>query len=331
MNYTDSIQIRNAIEHANHVLIAVDANVDLDVFASSVALAGIASRLGTTCSVICSNELPEIYKGVYGADIVKVASTFADIERHIGTIDLIVVTDIGSLSQLGELYTHEAGRFESTPVVCLDHHVDNSIKYQLGILDPTAAANCEIVALVCEDLHYDLEEQVSTLLLGGIVADTRSYATSNVTPRTFRVAAWLTGQGGDVIYASRLAKAHSLQQLHLWGKSLAELSTICDGMVVCAIVTRKMLEEVGDSIGSTSGLVNLVDDMVDLSVSVLIREMPDGQIRISFRSHRKVDVNKVATRLGGGGHKYAAACRLNGVTVDQAKQIVENELRPLLK
>jgi phosphoesterase RecJ-like protein len=48
-------------------------------------------------------------------------------------------------------------------------------------------------------------------------------------------------------------------------------------------------------------------------ISIFMRETgSDGNIKISLRSRRGVNVCELAQKFGGGGHKYASGCRVNG-------------------
>jgi phosphoesterase RecJ-like protein len=47
-------------------------------------------------------------------------------------------------------------------------------------------------------------------------------------------------------------------------------------------------------------------------VSVFLREQPDGQVRISFRSKDGTDVAALAEQFGGGGHRAAAGATTEG-------------------
>ena len=51
-----------------------------------------------------------------------------------------------------------------------------------------------------------------------------------------------------------------------------------------------------------------------MEVAAAFREPEDGSRawRVSFRSRGNVDVSAIAQRFGGGGHKNAAGCAIEG-------------------
>ena len=69
---------------------------------------------------------------------------------------------------------------------------------------------------------------------------------------------------------------------------------------------------------------NLIDECQRISsveVAALFVEQKDSKFRCSLRSKGTVDVAKIASTFGGGGHKSAAGVTLAG-TLEQAKKII---------
>jgi len=62
----------------------------------------------------------------------------------------------------------------------------------------------------------------------------------------------------------------------------------------------------------TEGLIDLVRTDGASDVAAVLKQQPEGGYKVSLRSKGATDVGQLATRLGGGGHKYAA-----GYTSDQ--------------
>ena len=59
-------------------------------------------------------------------------------------------------------------------------------------------------------------------------------------------------------------------------------------------------------------------------VVVLFKENFGGRhdIRVNFRSHGRIDVNKIACYFGGGGHKTASGCTLAGSLLKVRKAVL---------
>jgi phosphoesterase RecJ-like protein len=56
----------------------------------------------------------------------------------------------------------------------------------------------------------------------------------------------------------------------------------------------------------TEGLIDLVRTDGASDVAAVLKEQPEGGYKVSLRSKGATDVGRLATSLGGGGHKFAA-------------------------
>ena len=74
-----------------------------------------------------------------------------------GDYDLLVVCDCGSLDRVGDVRDRHAELFERLPRVVIDHHASNTPTATADWIDPTAAATCEMVALLAARLGVPLD------------------------------------------------------------------------------------------------------------------------------------------------------------------------------
>ena len=139
-NYNESAQIREAFLQARWVVIALDAHVDLDALASSLALSHILEIMGTDHTIVCANQIPKPYFRLSGTDKVRISASFAELKQRLPHPDLIVIPDLGTLDQLGELYNNNKEHFANIPIVQIDHHFQSTICPSLSIIDRAAAA-----------------------------------------------------------------------------------------------------------------------------------------------------------------------------------------------
>jgi phosphoesterase RecJ-like protein len=56
---------------------------------------------------------------------------------------------------------------------------------------------------------------------------------------------------------------------------------------------------------------------------MFFRELPGGRYRVSLRSKGEVNVSTVAEYFGGGGHKCASGCAIDGPLAVAVAKIVE--------
>jgi len=62
----------------------------------------------------------------------------------------------------------------------------------------------------------------------------------------------------------------------------------------------------------TDGFVEYLREIKGVEVAILVREINSTHYKISMRSKGMVDVASVCNLFGGGGHKNAAGCYIDG-------------------
>ena len=68
--------------------------------------------------------------------------------------------------------------------------------------------------------------------------------------------------------------------------------------------------------------MNYALSIQDVEVAAFFRELPDGRYRASLRSKGQLNVASVAQAFGGGGHKCASGCSLDGPLSAAVERVV---------
>lgn len=230
--------------------------------------------------------------------------------------DLIVVVDSADLSLLGSLYLQHVDLFAEVPVLNVDHHVSNTRYGQLQLIDTTSASVTEVLYHWFTHVpgwREKLTGDLATLLLTGLITDTRSFQNPNTTPRSLEVAAELLDLGArqqEII--QNIYKTKPLTTLKIWGRALNRIQVDDQARITWSTVSREDLAEMGAKSKEVSGILDeLISTIPDADVHVIFVEMEDGAIKASMRSSPAIDVNLLAAQLfKGGGHPRAAGFRL---------------------
>lgn len=287
-------------EHASYVVTG-HVDPDLDCLGSVLALGWGLRRLGKQVHVVSPDPVRAEWLFVPGMDGLQVAPPVPEAEA-------LVVLDC-DLDRTGAI-AREAGRFAH--IYNLDHHVTNVAGGTVRYIDPYAAATGEIVyAVLVEHWGLALDADAATQLYAAIMTDTGSFRYSNTRAATLRIAAELVGAGAQPHeIASHVYEQAAWSSLKLLAQALASLDRSADGRVAWVTVTRDMLAAAGAGYEEADGLVQFPRMLKGVEVALIFRELPDGRTRVGLRSKGVVDVSRVATALGGGGHPRAAGCTL---------------------
>jgi phosphoesterase RecJ-like protein len=291
-----------AIAKAQKIVLACHVNPDGDTLGSALALAHAIKRAGKSVTVLSHDGVPEIYQWMPGTEWVQRDTDERD-------FDLSIVCDTGTSERVGR--AREV--VESARVtVNIDHHVAEGEFGRIRVVNSRAAATGELVLGLLKAMGAEIDKRIAECLMCAVVTDTGSFRYMNVTPHTFKVAGELMAAGAWPATISELVfENRSLASLKLLGRALGSLKVSEDGRIAWARIRARDYEELGATDEDSEGIVGHVRAVKTAMVGLLFREIPGKKVRISLRSREGYDVNAVAQKFGGGGHRLAAGCSID--------------------
>ncbi|PIQ76609.1 hypothetical protein COU78_02785 [Candidatus Peregrinibacteria bacterium CG10_big_fil_rev_8_21_14_0_10_49_24] len=230
--------------------------------------------------------------------------------------DLIVCVDTADLHLFGSIYSEHVDLFSSVPILNIDHHISNPGYGQLHLIDPTAASATEVLYSWFTQVpgwKDRITPDIATLLLTGLITDTRSFQNPNTTPRSLEIAAELLDYGArqqEII--QHIYKTKPLSTLKIWGRALNRIQIDAKDGIVWSSVSKEDLAEMGATSKETHGILDeLISTIPDADVHVLFTELEEGGLKASMRSSNAIDVSALAGQtFGGGGHPRASGFRV---------------------
>ncbi len=230
--------------------------------------------------------------------------------------DLLVIVDTADLALLGTLYRDHMDLFAEVPILNIDHHISNTQHGQIHLIDPTAASATEVLYSWFNQIPSMKEKvtpDMATLLLTGLITDTRSFQNPNTTPRSLEVAAELLEKGArqqEII--QHVYKTKPLSTLRIWGRALNHIQVDPASRIVWSSVSKEDLAEMEANSKETHGILDeLISTIPDADVYVLFTELEEGGLKASMRSSAAVDVSRLSARtFGGGGHARASGFKV---------------------
>ncbi|MBR5094785.1 MAG: DHH family phosphoesterase [Oscillospiraceae bacterium] len=217
----------------------------------------------------------------------------------------VVAVDVATEKMIGR-----GSRAESVDL-CIDHHPSNSGYARYGLVDPSCAACGQIVLALIRTLCGSVSREEADLLYIALSTDCGCFQYSNTDAAALRAAAEILEAGADnkalnQIFFRRVSRA----RIRLEGSIYANMSFHREGKVAVALITEEMIRDAGatkDDLDDLAGLAGRAEGSV---VSITIRELPEGNSRVSVRSGPSFDSCALCSLFGGGGHKMAAGCNI---------------------
>ena len=320
-------QAVSLIEKAHDVLVTTHTRPDGDAGGCVAAMAEVLRNLGKTARPLLLSPMPDWY-GFLFDEKVPVLGQDVRVEDlasgGFGNIDLVVILDTGSYSQLPGLEDYlKQGR---VPVLVIDHHVTSDKLAQVEISDPSAAAAGLVLLDLLRYAGWPITRKTAESLFVAVATDTGWFQLSNTNSRVFRGTADLIelGINPSDLYR-RLYQTFSYPRFKLMVAMLNTLELHLDGRYASQYLVRQDFERTGAAYRDTENLINECQRISSVKVAALFVELRDGRIRCSLRSRGTVDVSEIAARFGGGGHKAASGTYLPS-PLEHARQLIHDEV-----
>lgn len=248
--------------------------------------------------------------------------------------DLIITIGAQDLESLGELYKLYADFFFQTPIINIDHSSANEHFGQMNLVDINAVSCSEVCHDIFEKIDPSLlDEEISTYLLAGMIFKTKSFRSTNVSPKTLKVAGSLIGRGArrDEI-VEKLYKTRSIETLRLWGRALARLKSDPKIGLVWTMLTRQDFINAG---ADETALENIVEELMmsspEAKVAALFYEHPENHIEVILKTERPYDALYLGAPFKAAGIREEALLRLNEKDVVTAEKKVISHIKKQLE
>ena len=230
----------------------------------------------------------------------------------IDDFDLVISVDCGAdyMTALTDIYPQLfGGKF---PLINVDHHPSNDNFGKWNLVDTSSASTTQILTELFQFLDIEISYKMATALLTGIYTDTGSFQHSNTTPRELKNAAFLQKKGASIHKITKnIFHTNKISTLKLWGRVLDRAYKDEEGITISHVSDLDFIET-GADISDLSGVINYLNSVPDAKFSMLLTEK-DGKVKGSFRTMRDdVDLAKIASSFGGGGHVKAAGFTMPG-------------------
>lgn len=304
-----------ALERHRHILVTSHYNPDGDNIGSQLGLALLLKRLGKRVEIVDQDPVPDRYRFLPGWEGIR-----NEIAPSQAT--LAVVLDSAGLDRIGRAAgSIVPARME---ILNIDHHVSNDGFGQMQYVDPAASSTCELVYRIAKRLSKTLAPDEASCLLCGMVTDTGGFRYTSASPATLRAAAELMEQGAELSdIATKLYFEEKPETLSLLGELLVGMKRSDKAPLAWMSVGLEQLERHGIEMSETEEFVRYALSARGVEVGLMFKEQPDGQVRLSFRSKGRYDVNRLARVFGGGGHVQAAGARVAGRLAEVQGPVIE--------
>lgn len=314
----------NRLSEKKKTLIICHTRPDGDAIGSAFALKEILRQTGSEAYCICADEVPKRLKFLTAS---IQSSSLVDAIPDDFIPERIVTVDTASLSQMGKLESF----FGHSVDIMIDHHKSGE-PYADHYIDTAAAATGEIIYKIADALlsakGKTVPLDVCKCLYAAISSDTGCFKYSNVTPSTHIAAAGLIKNGVDAAEINRLLfDTKSPARLHAEKVGLDNLKLCHGGMIALVALDHEDIARLAVDPEEFDAFIDAARLVEGARVAISVRRpSPDEAFRVSMRSMSDADVSEICAVFGGGGHVKAAGCSIEVDTLDEAVDMILEEV-----
>ena len=315
MNYAKSAEILEKIKGVERILVNCHRNPDPDSIGSALALYEVLSGMGKKVEIICPTKI------VWGAlDYLKNFEKIKTIDfskYDFSKYQLLIILDSSSWDMVTDIIDFVPPKI---PFVVIDHHRTNKKFGEINLVDENITSTGELLYLLLEDWGVNIDKEIATALLTGIVGDTGTFSYPGVGAKTLKTAGVLMEKGADKDkIVQHVFRSVDFKLVQFWGEVIANTKLDRLNKFVWSAIPYARFEELGSLAGGKESAASLFSQVVEgTDFGVVMVEQEPKKLSASFRSRTGIDVSVFAKKLGGGGHRYASGARVEGVAFDDA-------------
>jgi phosphoesterase RecJ-like protein len=318
---------RDLCDGAVRFVVTTHMNPDGDALGSQLGLARFLLARGKQVRIVNQDPTPEILRfledGGFAVEIYD-PGTHDEVLR---SFDLVVLLDNSAPDRLGRMEPimgEVAGH-----TLCIDHHPSRDTPWSHLILDEGSCATAVMVYELVREAGWTPDKQAAVGLYVGLATDTGFFRFNSTDAKAYAIAADFVRLGAE---PSRVYQAiyerNSVAYTRLLGHALSEVR-VAGGAVASAVVTLDLVEKLDAESVDTSEITTALLAMDGITVALLFRELTGGRVKVSLRSKGVLDVHRLATEFGGGGHRNASGIVMQG-TLDEVVRAVTGRIAELL-
>ncbi|HTW47084.1 MAG TPA: DHH family phosphoesterase [Acidobacteriaceae bacterium] len=309
--------VLDVLRRGRRFLVGSHARPDGDAVGSVLACGMMLAQLEKQADLVSADPVPLIYRGL------PCATTIRQAQRVEGEYDAVILLECDGLAR-----SRLAG-LERRFVVNIDHHVSAREFADVNWIDTDACAVAEMVYRLARGAGVTVTAEMAACLYTGVLTDTGSFCYEGTDVHAFEMARELVCCGADPAQLARdVYFSNPLSKMALLGAALNNLRR--DGRLAWLWVTHADMQRTGAAEEDCEGIVNYAIAVAGVEAAVLLRELPDRRVRLSLRSKGRLDVARIASSLGGGGHLHAGGCTMEGPLSAATDRILETMRRELM-
>jgi phosphoesterase RecJ-like protein len=307
-------RIAELLRKHNKFLVTTHRNPDGDAVGCLTGMGRILGLMGKEFVLHSPDPLPLFLRFLHLADkvVTRLPPDF--------TAELTIAVDVADPALLAP---DLPGPERRGKLVVIDHHLRHTPFGDVVWRDTETAAVGVLLYRLTQHLGLPDDLHLAEALWCSIYTDTGGFRYSGTNSEALRIAAHLLDQGVDPWQmATAIYESNPASRVTLLARVLDTLTLTAGGKIALITVTKAMLKEARLDASMLDTFINHARGIEGVELAIQLAERGTGW-KVSLRSKGNVDASALAAGFGGGGHRNAAGCSIQGTLEEARAKVME--------
>ncbi len=313
------------IERNDEFLIITHIFPDGDALGSLTALNSLISSMNKKTTMICNSDLP--YQYSFLPDFNKIKK-HPELEVLLRNRPVCIMVDCAEAERAGIDFDYL--REKTGCVINVDHHSSNSCFGDMNMVDRNKSATAEMLyEFIYKNYREKLNYDIGIGIYVGILTDTGRFQYSSTTANVHRIASELIKIGikpSDVY--GYIYESDPLGRFKLIQKVFSRIEYVKSLSLIYSYILKEDFTRLKIPFYAQDGIIELLRSAEGAKITVLIKQIDVNSFKVSLRtSDSNIDLSRIASIFGGGGHRSASAYKDDGSlneVIERMKEAIGN-------
>lgn len=291
-------KIVNKIKEYQTIIIHRHSRPDGDALGSQIGLKEALKATFPDKQVYITGDLNGRYGFIGSMDSVK-----DDYYKNA----LVIVVDTASPNLISD-ERYRQGKY----LIKMDHHTSGMEFGDLNFVDTNHISCSGLIAEMIFSLNWKLSDYGAQALFTGLVTDSGRFRYSGVTRDTFLIAAKLLEYdfATEEIYGNLYSE--DIEVVRLRAQMTLNMKLTPHNVAYIQTTWKEVQAYNVDIFTISRGMVSIMSGIKNVNIWANFTEDADGKVLVELRSNR-YNINNIAVKYDGGGHKLASGATLNSI------------------
>ena len=311
------------IQESQTICISTHTHCDGDGLGAELALYYGLLSLNKKVDIIHTEAVPKRYLFLDGVS--QISQYPSEFNSENQKYDLSLILDTNDSRLLLNLFPYLEKN--SKNILFIDHHQNLSAGPHVpkgSWIQPDAASTGELIYFLLKQLNVQLTDSMAQALYTSIAFDTQVFKFVRKSSYSYDIASHLMKYNitPDIIHR-HLFGSFPKSKLNFFADALKNVQFFLNDKLAILFIRQADFKNHNITQDQAQDFVDFIIAIEDLEYAVVLRELPIGDFKASFRSRGLKPILPLAEKLGGGGHLFAAGATLKGTQESITEELIK--------